>query len=107
LIEQENKYLELLVEKILILKPDIIIVGASIARRAQEILSENNVVALQNVKSRQLTRIARLLGATILPSTDYMIQQTGDECLGSCKSFSIKMIKVKKFFFYFLSPSKL
>jgi hypothetical protein len=27
--------------------------------------------------------------------------------LGSCKSFSIKMIKVKKNIFYFVSPSRL
>ena len=82
LIEQENKYLEILVEKILSLRPDVIIVGKSISRRAQEQLSALSIVALQNVKSKQLNRIARMLGATVLPSTDHMIQQNGDECIG-------------------------
>ena len=93
LIEQETKYIEILVEKILSLQPDIVVVGKSISRRAQELLSEQRVVALQNVKPQQLERMSRLLGAKILPSTDHMIQQSGDDCLGLCESFSIRQVQ--------------
>mgnify|MGYP001207303608 CR=1 FL=1 len=93
LVEQENKYLEILVEKILSLKPDVIIVGKSISRKAQELLCDQNLVALQNVKGRQLERISRMLDATILPTTDHMVQENGDECIGCSGRFSINLIQ--------------
>jgi 1-phosphatidylinositol-3-phosphate 5-kinase len=92
LIEQEDRYTEILVEKILTLKPNVILVGRSVARRAQEILCENNVVVLQSVKATLLERIARMTGAIVLPSTDHMIQQYGEECLGSCEKFYLRKI---------------
>lgn len=92
LIEQEDRYTEILVEKILTLKPNVILVGKSVARRAQEILCENNVVVMQSVKATLLERIARMTGAIMLPSTDHMIQQYGEECLGSCESFHLRKI---------------
>ena len=50
LIEQEDQYLKILVEKIMSLKPDIILVGKAVARRAQELLYDYPVAILQNVK---------------------------------------------------------
>ena len=93
LIEQEEKYIEILVEKISSLKPDVLIVGKSISGKAQELLFNQNMVALQNVKARQLERISRMLDATILPTTDHIFQQKSDECIGSCQKFSIKSIQ--------------
>ena len=93
LIEQEDKHLEILVEKILSLKPDVIILGRSISRKALELLVAQNVVALQNVKESQLDRIARLLGATVLPTTDHLVQQKGDECIGLCEKFSVRVVQ--------------
>jgi 1-phosphatidylinositol-3-phosphate 5-kinase len=92
LIEQEDKYTEILVEKIMTLKPDIILVGKSVARKAQEMLSENNVAVMQSVKVSLLERIARMTGAIMLPSTDHMIQQYGEECLGTCEKFFLKKV---------------
>lgn len=92
LIEQEDKYTEILVEKILTLKPNIILVGKSVARKAQEMLCDNNVVVMQSVKVSLLERIARMTGAIMLPSTDHMIQQYGEECLGSCEKFYLRKI---------------
>ena len=57
LIEQEDKYMEILVEKIMSLKPDIILVGKAVARKAQELLCEHKVVVMQNVKPQLLERI--------------------------------------------------
>lgn len=93
LIEQEEKYMEILVEKIMSLKPDIVLVGKSVARTAQELLCSHKVVVMQNVKPQLLERIARLTGAMMLPSTDHMIQQYGEECLGTCGSFWLHHIQ--------------
>ena len=57
LIEQEDKHMELAVEKIMSLKPDIILVGKAIGRKAQELLCGWNVVVMQNVKAHLLERI--------------------------------------------------
>jgi hypothetical protein len=42
---------------------------------------------MQNIKPQLLDRIARMTGAMLLPSTDYMIKQFGEECLGTCQQF--------------------
>eukprot|EP01036_Dinobryon_divergens_P011428 gene11428-15375_t len=39
-----------------------------------------------------LERLSRMTGATMLVSTDHMIQQYGEECLGSCDMFYLKYI---------------
>lgn len=93
LIEQEDRYTEILVEKIMNLKPDIILVGRSVARKAQEMLREHNVAVMQSVKTTLLERIARMTGAIMLPSADHMIQQYGEECLGSCEKFWLRRIE--------------
>lgn len=93
LIDQEDKFLEIMVEKIMSLSPDIILVGKSVSRRAQELLTSHHVVVFQHVKQRLLERIARMTHAMMLPSTDHMIQQYGKECLGSCGSFSLSQLE--------------
>ncbi|CAM9097245.1 unnamed protein product [Ectocarpus fasciculatus] len=94
LIDQEDKFLEIMVEKIMSLSPDIILVGKSVSRRAQELLTSHHVVVFQHVKQRLLERIARMTHAMMLPSTDHMIQQYGKECLGSCGSFSLSQPRI-------------
>jgi hypothetical protein len=93
LIEQEDKYIELLIDKIMSLKPDIILVGKAVARRAQELLCSHNVVVMQNVKPQLLERISRMTGAIMLQSTDHMIQQYGEECLGTCGQFKLRLVQ--------------
>ena len=93
LVEQEDRYMEILVEKIMFLKPDIILVGKAVARRAQELLCEHKVAVMQNVKPQLLERISRMTGAVMLPSTDHMIQQYGEECLGTCGYFWLRSVQ--------------
>jgi 1-phosphatidylinositol-3-phosphate 5-kinase len=58
LIEQESKFIELLVEKVMLLKPDLILVGRSVARTAVEQFCSYDVAVMQNVKPHLLERIA-------------------------------------------------
>jgi TCP-1/cpn60 chaperonin family/Phosphatidylinositol-4-phosphate 5-Kinase len=86
-LEQEDKYIEILVGKILKLKPDVLMVGKSVCRRAQELLFKSKVQLLQHVKPTLLTRISRLTGAAIISSTDHIMNQFGPESLGKCYRF--------------------
>lgn len=87
MLEQEGKYMEILVGKILKLQPDILMVGRSVSRKAQELLLKANVVLLQHVKSTLLSRISRQTGATIISSTDHIMNQFGANVLGKCHRF--------------------
>jgi len=87
LLEQEDKYIEILVGKILKLEPDLLLVGKGVSRRAQELLLKNNVQLLQQVKASLLNRISRQTGATIISSTDHIMNQFGAHVLGKCHRF--------------------
>ena len=83
LLEQESKYMEIIVTKITKLKPDVLMVGRSVNRKAQELLlSRTNIVLLQHVKVGLMERIARQTGATILSSTNQIMNQFGNSVLG-------------------------
>ncbi|MGK3761797.1 MAG: hypothetical protein ACI8RD_014115, partial [Bacillariaceae sp.] len=87
LLEQEDKYIEILVGKILKLEPDVLMVGKGVSRRAQDLLLKNNVQLLQRVKVSLLNRISRQTGATIISSTDHIMNQFGAHVLGKCHRF--------------------
>lgn len=87
IMEQESKFMEILVNKIIKLKPDILFVGRSVSRKAQELLLKANVVLFQHVKSSLMSKISRQTGATILTSTDYVHFQK--KILGTCKRFRL------------------
>lgn len=89
LLEQEEKYLEILVGKILKLKPDVLLVGRSVSRKAQELLLRAKVVLLQHVKSSLMRRISRQTGATVISSTDHIMNQFGANVLGKCRRFRL------------------
>lgn len=89
LLEQEGKYMEILVGRILKLKPDVLCVGRSVSRRALELLLKANVVLVQHVKSQLMSRISRQTGATIISSTDHIMNQFGAHVLGKCNRFRL------------------
>lgn len=89
LFEQEQKYMEILVGKILKLNPDILMVGRFVSRKAQELLLEAGVVLIQHVKASLLNRIARQTGATVISSTDHIMNQFGADVMGKCHRFRL------------------
>jgi 1-phosphatidylinositol-3-phosphate 5-kinase len=89
LLEQEDKYTEILVGKILKLQPDLVMVGRSVSRKAQELLLKADVVLLQHVKQHLMQRIARQTGASIISSTDHVMNQFGPKVLGKCHRFRL------------------
>jgi len=89
LLEQEDKYMEILVGRILKLKPDVLCVGRSVSRRALELFLKANVVLIQHVKSTLMSRLSRQTGATIISSTDHIMNQFGAHVLGKCNRFRL------------------
>ena len=89
LLEQEEKYLQILIAKITKLKPNILMVSRAVSRKAQELLLETNIILLQYVKPALMDSIARQTGATILSSTDHVMNQFGANVLGKCRRFRL------------------
>ena len=73
LLEQEERYMEILVSKIFKLKPNVLLVGKSVCRKAHELLLRANIVLIQYVKPALMSRIARQTGATVLSSIDHVM----------------------------------
>jgi 1-phosphatidylinositol-3-phosphate 5-kinase len=86
LLEQEERYMEIIVSKMFKLKPDVLIVGKSVCRKAQELLLRANIVLIQYVKPSLMSRIARQTGATVLSSIDHVMNST---ILGHCRRFRL------------------
>jgi hypothetical protein len=87
LLEQEERYMEILVTKIFKLKPNVLLVGRSVSRKAQELLLRANIALIQYVKPALMTRIARQTGATVLSSIDHITN--GTTILGQCRRFRL------------------
>ena len=94
-MEQEKHYIQILVEKIVALRPDLVLVGQAVSRQAQEYLEQHEVVVIQHVKPKLMQRIARYIGATILSSTDHVMNQHGwvgvRMCVRVCVSVYVEM----------------
>lgn len=89
LLEQEGKYMEILVGRILKLKPDVVCVGRSVSRRALELFLKANIVLIQHVKPTLMRRISRQTGASIISSTEHIMNQFGANPLGKCSRFRL------------------
>lgn len=89
LFEQEDRYMEILVGKILQYQPDLLFVGRSVSRKAQELLLKAGVILMQHVKPNLLSRISRQTGATVISSTDHIMNQFGANVLGNCRRFRL------------------
>lgn len=87
LLEQEERYMEIIVTKIYKLKPNVLLVGRSVSRKAQELLLRANIALIQYVKPTLMTRIARQTGATVLSSIDHVTN--GTTILGQCRRFRL------------------
>ncbi|KAH9261804.1 hypothetical protein BASA81_000460 [Batrachochytrium salamandrivorans] len=70
LIEQERLYLELVVRKICSVQIDLLLCGGTISPIALELLLERNIAVASTVTLTDLKWIARLTGASIIPTTE-------------------------------------
>ena len=62
---QERELLRQAVDKLALLEPDVLLVGHSVAREAQDALLQRNISLALNVKRSMLDRLARCTGAQV------------------------------------------
>ncbi|XP_024081526.1 1-phosphatidylinositol 3-phosphate 5-kinase isoform X2 [Cimex lectularius] len=86
-IMQEHDYLQRAVSKIVDLGPNLVIVGKSVTRLAQEMLYSKGISLVINAKPALLERLSRFTGADILGSVDAHL---GSPRLGTCKLFCLR-----------------
>ncbi|XP_055538717.1 putative 1-phosphatidylinositol 3-phosphate 5-kinase isoform X2 [Wyeomyia smithii] len=87
LMLQERDYLKNKITKILSLGPNIILVHKNVAGIAQDMLRNNGVTVVLDVKLCVMERIARCLECDILTSID---SNVGQPKLGTCDTFHIQ-----------------
>ncbi|XP_048139215.1 1-phosphatidylinositol-3-phosphate 5-kinase FAB1B isoform X2 [Rhodamnia argentea] len=86
LLRQEMEYLKMAVAKIDAQHPDVLLVENSVSRYALEYLLAKDISLVLNIKRPLLERIARCIGAQIIPSIDSLSAQK----LGYCDKFHVE-----------------
>lgn len=93
--EQEQSYIEIIVARIISLKPDIVLVEKSVCRIAFDMLIQAQITVITNVPHSILERISRLISISILPSISQLQQPLTDSASNS---------KSERFSTYYADP---
>lgn len=86
---QEVEYMHIVAEKIMTLRPDIVLFEGHVHRVAEELLFKANVAVVKNVRLIDLQRIARCTGASVLTSYDHVDKMSAKSVLGRCARFYV------------------
>ena len=92
-MEQEQGYLRVTVKRIAALRPDVLLVGGSVSRLARDLLLQEGVALVLNVRDSLMDRVARATGAEVLQSADDLITRESGlllRAIGMCGSFYIE-----------------
>lgn len=84
---QEREYLRNVTERILSLKPNVVVVHKNVSGIAQDMLRDHGITLVLDVKMSVLERLARCLKCDIVPSIDSNIRRPK---LGTCDRFYIQ-----------------
>uniref|UniRef100_A0A7S3UE36 1-phosphatidylinositol-3-phosphate 5-kinase n=2 Tax=Picocystis salinarum TaxID=88271 RepID=A0A7S3UE36_9CHLO len=90
LMDQEKQHLQLAIARIMQHRPDVILVEQTMSRYAQDLLLQNNVALVLNVKLTLLERIARCTGGTIASAQELF--KVSEGMMGSCAEFRMENI---------------
>lgn len=102
LIQNETKQIKKIINKIMKLRPDVILVEKSINRIAYEYFKEADIIVMIKVKHDLLKRIARVTKAKIIKDLTQLDKLTEDKILGTCEK-----LYIKKYFVEDYSQSKM
>ncbi|KAI4344664.1 hypothetical protein L6164_011863 [Bauhinia variegata] len=86
LLQQEMDHLKMAVTKIGSHHPNVLLVEKSVSRYAQDYLLAKDISLVLNIKRPLLERIARCIGAQIVPSIDHL----NSPKLGKCDIFHVE-----------------
>lgn len=87
-IDQENEFLQNLVNRISALNPNLVLVEKNVSGRALEMLTEARIVTAYNVKPSVLEAVSRCTNARIVTSMDRLVANT--DHIGHAGSFDVK-----------------
>ncbi|KAK5642357.1 hypothetical protein RI129_008524 [Pyrocoelia pectoralis] len=93
ILMQEHEYLRNVVARIIALQPDVILVQRNVSRLAQDLLRDQGMTLVLNVKQTVLERLARCTQADLVTSMDAHI---GRPRLGTCKAFYLKTFDIER-----------
>ena len=85
--EQEDEYIRLLVKRISDVGVDLLIVGSSVCRVAQDLLLACNISVVVNIDENLMARVARMTGALILPTINQI--KHNENPTGSCSLWRV------------------
>lgn len=94
LIHNEKKQIKKIIDKIMKLKPNVILIEKSINRIAYEYFKEADIIIIIKIKHELLKRIARVTKATIIKNLSYLDKIPEDKLIGTCEK-----LYIKKFFY--------
>jgi hypothetical protein len=91
-VRQENHYIDILMDRIELVKPNVIIIEKDISRSVLTKIRELNITVITNVKRKEMEKIARCTETLIMPSVNLLEKHIN---LGSWKLFYQKLGNVK------------
>ena len=97
LIQNEKKTIKKINEKILKLKPNIILIEKSINRISHDFLKEKGIVLILKVKSALLKRIAKLTRTKVIHDVTHLEKIKNSFQLGTCEKFYISKFFVDNY----------
>jgi hypothetical protein len=98
---QERDFLRILVDRIALLKPDILVTSESVSSLALEFLMDAGISCVSCVNSRALERLARFTGSSIVRNlSDFHLAQIGGDC-GHLRASSPTTLTGVRNFLYF------
>lgn len=107
-IAQQDEYLKKLTDRIIQLKPDIIISSNSIHVLALKLLAENGIAAAPNCKLNNIIKLSKFTNSTIITSIDMLARKPE---LGKCECFEQRYFVshdlLKSYFFFTGCNSKI
>ena len=97
LIQNEKKTIKKINDKILKLKPNLILIEKSINRISHDFLKEKGVVLVLKVKSALLKRIAKLTRTKVIQDVAHLEKIKNNFKLGTCEKFYISKFFVESY----------
>jgi hypothetical protein len=91
-VKQENHYIDILMDRIGQVHPDLILIEKDISRSILLKIKKMNITVVTNVSRKMLNKIARCTETLITPSVNLIEENFG---LGTCQRFFVK-IGIKK-----------
>ncbi|XP_070098310.1 1-phosphatidylinositol 3-phosphate 5-kinase isoform X19 [Equus przewalskii] len=91
IVLQEREFLKNYVQRIVDVRPTLVLVEKTVSRIAQDLLLEHGITLVINVKSQVLERISRMTQGDLVMSMDQLLTKPH---LGTCHKFYMQMFQL-------------